>query len=162
MRTLQRSLLAVAALLAAGIAAAADSRLADLIQNGDRAGALEAIRTGADVNATQGDGTTPLHWAVYKVDQELVTALLKRGARANVTNRYGSSPLTEAVKLADAKLVTLLLDAGADVESPNADGETALLLAARAGALDVAKVLVAHGANVNAEEAWRGQTALMW
>ena len=36
------------------------------------------------------------------------------------------------------------------------------MLAARAGALDVAKVLVEHGANVNAQETWRGQTALMW
>ena len=51
--------------------AAADDTLADLIQNGSRAAALEMIRAGADVNAKQGDGTTPLHWAVYKVDAEL-------------------------------------------------------------------------------------------
>ena len=157
-----RPLLALTALLSTGIAAAADSKLADLIQNGERAAALEAIRAGADVNATQGDGTAPLHWAVYKVDAELVTTLLKRGAKPNVTNKYGSSPLAEAAKLANVKLATLLLDAGADAESPNADGETVLLLSARAGALDVAKLLVAHGANVNAEETWRGQTALMW
>ncbi len=156
-----RLLLALAALLAAGIADA-ESRLADLIQNGERAAALDAINAGADVNATQGDGTTPLHWAVYRVDAELVAALLKRGAGANVTNKYGSSPLAEAVKLSNAKLVTQLLAAGADAESPNGDGETALMLAARAGALDVAKLLVAHGANVNATEAWRNQTALMW
>src|ERR1044071_9981223 len=100
-----RSLIAVIALLAAASAAAADSKLADLIQNGERAAALEAIRAGADVNATQGDGTAPLHWAVYKVDPELVTTLLKRGAKANVTNKYGASPLAEAVKLANLKLV---------------------------------------------------------
>jgi len=162
MLRMQPSLLALTALFAAGTGAAADSTLADLIQNGERAAALEAINGGADVNAVQGDGTTPLHWAVYKVDPELVTALIKRGAHTKVTNKYGSSPLAEAVKLANAKLVTLLLDAGADPESPNADGQTALLIAARVGALDVAKLLVAHGANVNTEEAWRGQTALMW
>jgi ankyrin repeat protein len=159
---MQRSLLGLVALLATGLAAAADSQLPDLIQTGNRAAALEAIRAGADVNAPQGDGTTPLHWAVYKVDPELVTELLKRGANANVTNKYGSSPLSEAVKLANAKLVAMLLEAGADAESPNGDGETALMLAARAGALDVAKLLVAHGADVNAKEAWRRQTALMW
>lgn len=120
------------------------------------------IRAGADVNATQGDGTTPLHWAVYRIDSELTEALLKRGARPSAVNRYGSSPLTEAVKVANAGLVRMLLDAGADVEVPNADGQTALMLAARAGALESAKLLIRHGANVNAREKWRGQTALMW
>ena len=151
----------VVSLAAAGSAAAADG-LADLIQAGDRGAALAAIRAGADVNAAQGDGTTPLHWAVYKVDAELVAQLLKRGATANVVNDYGSSPLAEAVKLGEADLVDRLLDAGADVESPNQDGQTALMLAARAGALDVATTLVSHGANVNAKESWRGQTPLMW
>ena len=143
--------------------ATAQSTLADLIQNGERAAALAAISApGADVNATQGDGTTPLHWAVYKVDRELVAELLDHGAKADVTNKYGSSPLAEAVKLGDLELVEQLLDAGANVESPNGDGQTALMLAARVGALDIAKLLVERGADVNAKEAWRDQTALMW
>jgi ankyrin repeat protein len=147
--------------LAAHGAAAAET-LASLIQSGNRSAALAAIRAGADVNAAQGDGTTALHWAVYKVDTELVAQLLAHGAKADVVNKYGSSPLAEAVKLGDAAVVRQLLDAGAGVESPNQDGQTALMLAARAGALDVAKLLVERGANVNAKEAWRGQTALMW
>jgi ankyrin repeat protein len=155
-------MLAVSILLACA-AAHAQSGLADLIQNGERAAALEAIRArSADVNATQGDGTTPLHWAVYKVDRELVAELLEAGAKADVTNEYGSSPLAEAAKLGDLALVRQLLDAGADVESPNADGQTALMLAARIGSLDLAKLLVERGADVNAKEAWRDQTALIW
>jgi ankyrin repeat protein len=153
---------AIACLLAAYGNAGAQERLADLIQAGNRTAALAQIRAGADVNAAQGDGTTPLHWAVYRVDADLVTALLQRGAAANATNKYGSTPLAEAVKLADTNLVEMLLDAGADVEAPNQDGQTALLLAARAGALEVAQLLVEHGADVNAAEAWRDQTALMW
>jgi ankyrin repeat protein len=154
--------LAVSLLLCC-VAAHAQSTVADLIQNGDRVAALAAIRAGgADVNAAQGDGTTPLHWAVYKVDRELVTELLERGAKADVTNRYGSSPLAEAAKLGDLALVRELLDAGADVESPNADGQTALMLAARIGSLDLARLLVERGADVNAKETWRDQTALIW
>jgi ankyrin repeat protein len=152
----------VCSLLLACAAAQAQSTLASSIQNGERAAALAAIDAGADVNATQGDGTTPLHWAVYKVDRELVARLLDHGAKANVTNKYGSSPLAEAVKLGDLDLVRQLLDAGADVESPNGDGQTALMLAAHIGALDVAKLLVERGADVNAKEAWRDQTALIW
>ncbi|HEX7079427.1 MAG TPA: ankyrin repeat domain-containing protein [Gammaproteobacteria bacterium] len=142
--------------------AAADESLADLIQAGDREAALEMIRAGADVNAAQGDGTTPLHWAVYRIDPELVSVLLERGAKADAVNLYGSSPLAEAVKVGHAGLVETLLEAGADVESPNQDGQTALMLAARAGALEAARILIEHGADVNAREAWRGQTALMW
>ncbi len=151
-------------LAAAGTAAAAaaDGSLAGLIQAGDRAAALEMINAGADVNAAQGDGTTPLHWAIYKIDVDLSRALLERGAQPDVINNYGSSPLAEAVKIADAGLVELLLDAGSDVEVPNQEGQTALMLAARAGSLDVAELLVRHGADVNAREAWRGQTALIW
>jgi uncharacterized protein len=150
-------------LLLSCAAATAQSPIASMIQNGERAAALEAIRArGADVNATQGDGTTPLHWAVYKVDPELVAELIDHGAKADVTNKYGSSPLAEAVKLGDLGLVTQLLDAGASVESPNGDGQTALMLAARVGALDIAKLLIERGADVNAKEAWRDQTALIW
>src|SRR5438105_3234159 len=149
-------------LAAAGTAAAADTSLAGLIQARNRDVALKMIAAGADVNAAQGDGTTPLHWAVYKIDAELTRALLQRGARPNVINNYGSSPLAEAVKVADARLVGMLLDAGSDANVPNQEGQTALMLAARAGSLDVAELLVRHGADVNAREKWRGQTALMW
>ncbi len=148
-------------LFAAG-PASADDALAELIRSGDRDTAIAAIRDGAEVNAAQGDGTTPLHWAVYRLDPELVQALLANGARPDVTNRYGSSPLGEAVKTANIELVEMLLDAGADVDAPNEDGQTALMLSARAGSLEVAELLVRHGADVNARETWRGQTALMW
>jgi ankyrin repeat protein len=152
----------LAGLVFAAAASAAGLSLPDLIQQGKRADALAAIEAGADVNAPQGDGTTPLHWAVYKVDSELVAALLEHGAKADVVNKFGSSPLAEAVKIGNATLAKTLLDAGANVDSPNQDGETALMLAARAGATDVAKLLVERGANVNAVESWKSQTALMW
>ena len=81
--------------------AGTDATLADRIQAGDRKGALDLIASGADVNRAQPDGTTPLQWAVYRVDRELVDRLLKKGAKANVTNGYGASPLHEAVRVAD-------------------------------------------------------------
>ena len=142
--------------------AGAESTLADLIQNGSRQAALELIAEGADVNAAQGDGTTPLHWAVYRIDTGLTRSLLDSGASADTVNQYGSSPLAEAVKVAHPELVAMLLDAGADPESPNLDGQTALMLATRSGSLEVARLLVEHGAGVDARESWRGQTALMW
>jgi hypothetical protein len=55
---------------------AAAEDLSALIRGGDVRGAMAALRAGADVNAKQQDGSTPLLWAVYSVDHELVQALL--------------------------------------------------------------------------------------
>jgi ankyrin repeat protein len=156
-----------AAMLLAGAAfsstASAQETLGDLIRAGQREAVLAAITSpDLDVNTPEPDGSTPLLWATYKVDHDLVRALLKAGAKANVTNKYGAAPLTEAVKLGDVELVRMLLDAKADVDSPNQDGQTALMLASNIGSLKIAELLIAHGANVNAVENYRGQTALMW
>ena len=137
---------------ALAVSAHAQSVLADKIQAGDRRAALELIDKSANVNQTQPDGTTPLHWAVYKIDRELVQALLRKGARAHVVNRYGASPLGEAVRVANAELVAMLLEAGADANVANEDGQTPLMLAARTGNVAVAKLLVQHGADVNRRE----------
>jgi ankyrin repeat protein len=149
-------------LLLFAFAAQADSPLADAIKAGDRETAIKLIRSRADVNAAQNDGTTPLHWAVHAVDPELVRLLLARGANPNATNLFGVKPLAEAVKVAHVDMVEMLLKAGADVEASNEDGQTALMLAARTGVVPVARLLIEHGADVNAREQWRGQTALMW
>ena len=142
--------------------AQSESALADRIEAGDRNAALDLIARNASVNASQPDGSTPLHWAVYRVDEELVKALLARGAKANVLNAYGSSPLAEAVRVANVNIVSMLLDAGADANRANEDGETPVMLAASTGVVKVAEVLVRHGADVNKREQFRDQSALMW
>src|SRR5215467_3510547 len=94
--------------------AIAQSKLADAIQSGDRKAALALIAQGADVNQAQPDGSTPLHWAAYRVDRELLNTLLKKGAKPNVANRYGATPLAEAARIANVELAGMLLEAGAD------------------------------------------------
>jgi ankyrin repeat protein len=138
------------------------SSLADLIQAGNRKAALERIRTGADVNAAQPDGTRPIHWAVYKLDYELIEALIARKATVDVANEFGSSPLAEAVKLADARMAKMLLSAGAGVDRADESGQTALMLAIKTGELPIVEMLVKAGANVNAVEEFQRQTPLMW
>ena len=150
-----------AALMGQGIAFGAAS-LVDLAKTGDTAAALQLIEQKADVNAAHKDGTTALHWAVYRNDVELVDRLIKAGAEVNVVNEYGSSPLSEAAVTGNVEVIRKLLEAGADPESPNADGQTALMLLARTSNVEAAKLLIRHKANVNAVENWKGQTALMW
>ena len=163
MRKLPLAVLFVASLAFVAGPALAASPLADAVENGRLDAAYGLIHEdGIDVNAAQGDGTTALHWAAYRLDAGLVGELLSHGAKADTQNSYGASPLGEAVKAANAEIVEMLLAAGANVEAPNADGETALMLAARTGSVEVARKLIAAGADVNAREAWREQTALMW
>jgi ankyrin repeat protein len=161
-------LAAAIGLLSLGAGASADAAsgpqtLTDLIRSRQREAVLAAITSpDIDVNAADPDGSTPLLWATYSVDHELVRALLKKGAKANVTNNYGSSPLGEAVKLGDVELVRMLVEGGADPDSPDQDGQTALMLASHVGSLPIAELLIKRGAKVNAVENFRGQTALMW
>jgi ankyrin repeat protein len=158
-----RRIITVVLCVAAPLCAQAQrGSLAGLIQAGDRKAALDRIHAGADVNEAQSDGTRPIHWAVYRVDYELVDALIARKAKVDVANEFGSTPLAEAAKLGDARIVKALLGAGARPDLPNQDGETALMLAIKTGELPVVEMLIQAGANVNARETFHKQTALMW
>jgi ankyrin repeat protein len=161
---MKRFLLAGFCLIPAALVvlAQAPKDLATLIQSGNRKAALDQIRAGADVNAAQPDGTRPVHWAVYRVDYELLDALIAKKAKVDVANEFGSTPLAEAVKLADARMVKSLLAAGASPESPNLDGESALMVAIKTGELPIIEMLMKAGANVNVVEKFHNQTPLMY
>ena len=103
----------VGVMLTAGSLQAADVDLVRAVKQGDRAAVRALLQKRVDVNATEPDGTTPLHWAVAHNDQELVTLLTKAGANANAANRYGVTPLLQACETADAPIVEILLNAGA-------------------------------------------------
>ena len=147
---------------AAGAAPAArDAGLLEAVRTGDAASVAALLDGGADVNEAGPDGTTALHWAVYRSDVAIAERLISLGAAVDAANRYGVRPLTIAAAAGHAGLVELLLDADADPALPAA-GEPPILSAARTGSLDTVRLLVRHGADINATETLRGQTALMW
>jgi ankyrin repeat protein len=158
------SLCLVLGLMAQGIGyAAGDSAAANAAQNRDMTTLRTLVRQKADVNATQPDGTTALHWAAHWNDLDTVKLLLAAGANAKAANRYGASPLSEAVVTGNTALVEALLKAGAPANTlATPDGETVLMTAARGGNADVVKMLLDGGAEVNARESYKNQTALMW
>jgi len=132
------------------------------IQSGASKQALELIRAGADVNQAQGEGSTPLLWAVNRSDYEVAEALLAKKANPNAGNEFGALPLTEAARLNDDRMVKMLLDAGAKVDSASPDGETVLMLAIKNGNQAMFQTLVAAGADVNVIEKFHNQTPLMY
>jgi ankyrin repeat protein len=155
---------AAALLFVCGIAstAAAQSEVADAAMRGD-AGALRGLlQKRVNVNAAQVDGTTALHWAVYRQDLEAVNLLIGAGADVNAVTREGVTPLTMASLYGSVPIVERLLKAGADAKERGPNGETTLMFAARSGNPALVPVLVAGGADVNAAENLRLTTALMW
>jgi ankyrin repeat protein len=141
-------------------AAPSKSALADAIEKKDRA-AIAALFRDSNVNATQVDGMTALHWAVRHDDLATTKALLAAKADPKAQNRYGVTPLSLACTNGNPAMVTLLLDAGADATATLRGGETPLMTAARTGKLDVVKALLVRDVDVNAKLEG-GQTALMW
>jgi len=154
----------VGLLVAASAAAApADTRLVDAVRSRDAATARTLLTQGVDVNAADGDGSTPLHWAAGNGDLALTEALLKAGANVKAVTRIGGmSPLFLAARAGNAAIVNALLKAGASATEANGNGTTVLMVAAASGSGPTVGLLLDAGADPNAKDATNGQTALMF
>jgi ankyrin repeat protein len=98
-------------------AAEADPPLIGAVKNGNREVVLRLLKARADVNGTEVDGTTALHWAVRADDLETVQLLLRAGARANAANRYGVTPLSLAATNGRATMIECSLEADASANT---------------------------------------------
>jgi ankyrin repeat protein len=154
---------AVSLIVSAGAFAAATSDVADAAMHGDKSAVQKLVQHKTDVNASQIDGTTALHWAVQSNDLQLADLLLRNGAKASTANQTGATPLLLATQNGNAAMIERLVTAGADPNvSLTKTGDTALMIAARSGKSDAVKALLDHGAKINTAETWGGTTALMW
>jgi ankyrin repeat protein len=155
---------AVALLLScvATVAAAADGQLIEAVKHQDVKTVQAVLKRGVDVNASQPDGATALHWSVYLDDLPTVDLLVRAGANVNVANQLGVTPLMLASENRNPAMVERLLKAGADPNAGPKGGETPVMTAARVGSAEVMTLLLARGGDANAKEAFQGQTALMW
>ena len=105
----------------------------------DGAAIAALLHYGADVNARDSVGDTPLHHAVAQGNPHHVAVLVGAGADVNAANGSGDTPLHRAISLrptpetlaSGAEIITALFDAGADVNARNNLGETPLRLAGK-------------------------------
>lgn len=115
------------------------------------------VKNGANVNAADNKGWTPLMIAIRERELpgeetmrlDLARFLIKSGATVNVAGKeYGETPLMLAAMLDEPEVVTALLGAGARVDSKNGHGFTALIAASGCGSVDSVSILIRKGADV--------------
>jgi len=80
---------------------------------------------GANVNARDGQGRTPLQVATNLGWRDGVAALLQKRANTEVANDAGETPLIAAVHRRDVEMTKLLLEAGADPDRSDNSGRSA-------------------------------------
>ena len=81
----------------------------------DRAEIDEFVAGGANPNARDAGGCTPLHYAAWNNPVgEVARALFEAGADPEVCDGHGSKPFDYAISSANAAFIEAALDAGAD------------------------------------------------
>ena len=135
--------------------------IADAVQHKNFSLASQLINEGVDVNATQADGMSALHWASLHDDSAAVVKLISAGAKVSKATRFGITPLTIACQNGSQPIVELLLSQGADPNTKRDGDESALATASRTGNVGAVNALIKSGADIDSKD-HRGQTPLMW
>jgi ankyrin repeat protein len=140
--------------------------VAALLESGVELDVFEAAATGQTrrlqdllredpslANAYAPDGFTPLGFAVFFGQPEIVNALLKAGANVNAPSRESMkvTPLASAAAAKQNEIAHLLIAHGANVNARAASGHIPLHEAAANGNLELVKLLIECGADINAK-----------
>ena len=139
---------------------------ADQLITATRSGDVEKVREilecgKCNVNCTDYNGWTPLHWACLKGHVDVVRVLVSEfKADMTIQTSYGVTPLMlAAINKHDNVVHALLSDSQCPVDAKGHDGYTALHYSCRYGHVDIVRTLVKHKANVNARTD-RGDTPI--
>jgi ankyrin repeat protein len=109
------------------------------------------LGVGANVNAANNYGVTPLSVAAAGADPAMIRTLVRGGADPNTAVADGLTVLMIAAGTGHVDIVRALLEAGANVNAREPVlGETALIWAAKGGHSETISLLIQSGADINA------------
>jgi ankyrin repeat protein len=103
---------------------------------------------GANVNAYNENGCTPVYAAAQKGHTATVRALAELGANVNAPNIHGFTPVHRGSKAGHLSTVRALVEFGANIDTPAKDGTTPIYVAAQSEHVDVVLYIVSIGVNV--------------
>lgn len=115
-----------------------------------RTTAMQLLDQGAELEAADKHGRTPLHYVAARGNASTVKTPLDLGANVNAVPREGRTPLHEAVMKRPVAIVRILIDAGANVDALANGSVTPLHCAAEKGKLSVVHLLLESKANAYA------------
>ncbi|MFC1792774.1 ankyrin repeat domain-containing protein, partial [Planctomycetota bacterium] len=136
----------------------ASESLHDVATTGDIDKVRRLISEGADINAKDEKGQTPLHLVALAGRTEIIELLVAKGADINVkSNTWDTTPLIAALRSGHEDIAKVLIAKGADVNARALGNYTSLHWAAcnrarMTGATDIMKLLLAKGADIEARQ----------
>ena len=121
----------------------------------------ELIKAGADVNAADVNGQTPLRLAISASDVALTDVLLANNA--DIKQKVGGKTLLAYAfeNNVAPEIFSRLIIGGADVNTVDEDGNVLLIQALAAGKYDIAQQLLKNGADINLQNQ-NGDSALSY
>ncbi|WP_035098096.1 M48 family metallopeptidase [Anoxybacteroides tepidamans] len=121
------------------------------------------IDAGTDINETDNQGKTALHWAAQDGNIAIASLLLEAGAdiEAADDDLAVTTPLITAASAGQAEMVAFLAHKGANIEAKDSEGMTALMYAAMNGHANAVQTLLQLGAKRDKAD-YSGMTALMY
>jgi ankyrin repeat protein len=146
-----------------------DRDLLDESQRDEPARVRQLLKQGANIEAKNELGKTPLFLATSSQLTSTVKVLLDGGANTEVKGEEGSTPLILTAIFGDAAIMKLLLNKGANIEARDSSGRTPLIMAAYYASEDdlngshqveVVNILLNAGAKIDAKDL-DGETAMM-
>lgn len=130
-----------------------------LAKAGDTAGVEKLVAGGADINARDETGQTPLITAALARQDGVAEFLVSHGASLEARTKKGMTALHAAAYSGDKAIAEMLLKYGADVnDQANIAGITPLHAAAEENHADIVEALVKAGADIRLVEV-NGYTA---
>ncbi|RDW67885.1 hypothetical protein BP6252_09281 [Coleophoma cylindrospora] len=108
------------------------------------------LEQGADINATDTFGSTPLQWASQTRHVEVVQQLLQHGADVKAATSDRQTPLHLASQTGYVEVVQQLLEYSADIKVVDRDGWTPLHWASQRGHIEAVQQLLKYSADIKA------------
>lgn len=117
------------------------------------------INNGQYINQQDDQGCTPLHWAAYIGDINLVHLLIEIGANLNIQDFQGYTPLMNSIINKKTNLAIFLIEKGTDLNLQDHEGFTALMISSSIGDFNIASSIINNKANLDIKNS-KGNVAL--